>query len=93
MALSGMAPKRIGELRIHETLDELKTDLADYIAELSEATVKERGVFSVALSGGPLIDLMGYILNLPSPHHAYFLFFMILVLRMSRVAIMGHSQD
>ena len=49
------------ELRIHESFDELGTDLADYIADLSETSVKERGVFAVALSGGSLIDLMGYI--------------------------------
>ncbi|PKI62460.1 hypothetical protein CRG98_017084 [Punica granatum] len=39
MALSGVSPNRRGDLRIHENLDELKTDLADYIAELSEVTV------------------------------------------------------
>lgn len=49
-----------GELRIYENLNELSTDLADYIAELSEVSVKERGVFAIALSGGSLIDLMGY---------------------------------
>lgn len=47
------------ELRIHESLDELGTDLADYIAELSETSVKERGVFAVAISGGSLIGLKG----------------------------------
>lgn len=59
MALSGVYKDR-GELRIHESLDELSTDLADYIADLSEASVKERGVFAIALSGGSLIGLMGY---------------------------------
>lgn len=59
MALSGVHKDR-GELRIHECLEELGTDLADYIAELSEASVKERGAFAVALSGGSLIGLMGY---------------------------------
>lgn len=58
MALSGVHKDR--ELRIHESLDELITDLADYIAEISEAAVKERGVFAIALSGGSLIGLMGY---------------------------------
>ncbi|MBA0572781.1 hypothetical protein Golob_003102 [Gossypium lobatum] len=37
---------------MYENLDELKSDLADYIAELSEAAVKERGAFAIALSGG-----------------------------------------
>lgn len=59
MALFG-AHKDTGEKRIHESLDELRTDLADYIAQLSEMSVKERGVFAIALSGGSLIGLMGY---------------------------------
>lgn len=58
MAYSG-AGKEGRELRIHENLDELKIDLAEYIAELSEAAIKERGTFAIALSGGSLIGLMG----------------------------------
>ncbi|KAA8529316.1 hypothetical protein F0562_033885 [Nyssa sinensis] len=64
MALSG-AHKDRGELRIQESLDELCTDLADYIAELSEVSVKERGVFAIALSGGSLIGLMGKLCEAP----------------------------
>ncbi|XP_023531045.1 probable 6-phosphogluconolactonase 1 [Cucurbita pepo subsp. pepo] len=63
MALCGDHKDR--ELRIHESLEELSTDLADYIAELSEASVKERGVFSIALSGGSLISLMGKLCEAP----------------------------
>lgn len=64
-ALPAMAFSRIchndrGELRVYESLDDLTTNLAEYIAELSEASVKDHGVFSVALSGGSLISLMGY---------------------------------
>jgi 6-phosphogluconolactonase len=59
MSLSGAGSDR-GNVRIHESLDELSTDLADYIGELSEASVKERGVFAIALSGGSLVGLMGY---------------------------------
>lgn len=66
MALSG-ANKDGREVRIYEYLDELHTDLADYIAELSEASVKERGVFAIALSGGSLISLMGYVSALYFP--------------------------
>ncbi|GJT14824.1 BTB/POZ domain-containing protein [Tanacetum coccineum] len=40
------------EVRIHESLEELSTVLADYIAELSKASVKDRGFFAIALSGG-----------------------------------------
>ncbi|KAH7569974.1 hypothetical protein JRO89_XS05G0026900 [Xanthoceras sorbifolium] len=64
MALPGVHRDR-GELRIHESLDELSTDLADYIADLSEASVKERGVFAIALSGGSLIGLMGKLCEAP----------------------------
>ncbi|KAL2519261.1 putative 6-phosphogluconolactonase 1 [Abeliophyllum distichum] len=53
------------ELRIHENADELSTDLAEYIAELSEASVKERGVFAIALSGGSLISLMRKLCEAP----------------------------
>ncbi|XAR55935.1 6-phosphogluconolactonase [Bertholletia excelsa] len=65
MALSGALYKGRGELRIHENLDDLSADLADYIAELSEVSVKERGVFAVALSGGSLIGLMGKLREAP----------------------------
>lgn len=64
MAHSGVHKDR-GELRIHENLDELGTDLAEYIAELSEASVKERGVFAIAISGGSLIGLMGKLCEAP----------------------------
>ncbi|KAJ4961164.1 hypothetical protein NE237_021074 [Protea cynaroides] len=63
MAHSGT--KDGGEFRIHENVDELATDLADYIAELSEISVKERGFFAIALSGGSLISLMGKLCEAP----------------------------
>lgn len=72
MALSGA--KRDGkDLRIYEDTGELSTDLTDYIAELSEASVKERGAFAIALSGGSLISFMGYKNRIFL--HIYFLFF------------------
>ncbi|XP_059655671.1 probable 6-phosphogluconolactonase 1 [Cornus florida] len=64
MALSG-AHKDRGELRIQESLAELSTDLADFIADLSEVSVKERGAFAIALSGGSLIGLMGKLCEAP----------------------------
>ncbi|XP_077213983.1 putative 6-phosphogluconolactonase 1 [Tasmannia lanceolata] len=45
-------------VRIFESEEELSTGLADYVAQLSEAAVKERGNFAIALSGGCLIKLM-----------------------------------
>lgn len=52
-------------MRIHENLDDLSTDLVEYISELSEAAVKERGVFAIALSGGSLIGLLGKLCEAP----------------------------
>ncbi|KAG8383027.1 hypothetical protein BUALT_Bualt05G0141500 [Buddleja alternifolia] len=53
------------DLRIYENADELRGHLAEYIAEISEASIKERGVFTVALSGGSLINLMGKLCEAP----------------------------
>lgn len=63
MAYSG-AKEDGREVKIYEYLDELSTDLAEYISELSEASVKERGVFAIALSGGSLISLIRYVSTL-----------------------------
>ena len=60
MALPGARRDGV-ELRIHETLEELSTDLADYISDLSEMTIKERGAFCIAISGGSLVSLMGWV--------------------------------
>lgn len=60
MAFSGDG-KDGRELRVYENLDELKVDLVEYIAKLSDAAVKERGTFAIALSGGSVIGLIGYL--------------------------------
>ncbi|XP_057448088.1 probable 6-phosphogluconolactonase 2 [Lotus japonicus] len=65
MALSDGDNKIRRELRIHERLDDLRADLADYIAEISDASVQARGVFSIAISGGSLIGLLGKLLEAP----------------------------
>ncbi|WOK92295.1 putative 6-phosphogluconolactonase 1 [Canna indica] len=57
--------KNGSELRIFESTDELATDLGEYIAQLSENFVKERGCFTVALSGGSLISMMGKLCEAP----------------------------
>ncbi|EHA8590663.1 putative 6-phosphogluconolactonase 2 [Cocos nucifera] len=64
MAASGEARKK-SELRVFESLDELATDFAEYIAQLSETSVKERGCFTIALSGGSLISLIGKLCVAP----------------------------
>lgn len=52
-------PKKNSEIRIFENLDEIATDLAEYISQVSEISVKERGYFTIALSGGPLVSFLG----------------------------------
>lgn len=64
MALSGACRDGM-ELRIQESLEELSTDLADYISDLSEATIKERGAFCIAISGGSLVSLMRTLSQAP----------------------------
>jgi 6-phosphogluconolactonase len=51
--------KKTSEIRIFESSDELATDLAEYISQLSEISVKDRGCFTIALSGRSLISLLG----------------------------------
>ncbi|XP_020582338.1 probable 6-phosphogluconolactonase 1 [Phalaenopsis equestris] len=64
MAASGYA-KNNSELRVFGSLDDLATDLAEYIAQLSEMSVKERGFFTIALTGGSLIYLMRKLSEAP----------------------------
>lgn len=47
-----------GDVRIYSCIDDLTTELAEYISDLSEKSVKERGCFSVALSGRSTINLI-----------------------------------
>ncbi|KAL1220057.1 putative 6-phosphogluconolactonase 1 [Cardamine amara subsp. amara] len=54
-----------GEIRVHENLEELSIDLVDYIAEISEASIKDHGAFCIVLSGGSLISLMGKLTEPP----------------------------
>ncbi|XP_072997892.1 probable 6-phosphogluconolactonase 2 [Typha latifolia] len=57
--------KKTSELRIFESSDELATDLAEYISQLSEISVKDRGCFTIALSGRSLISLLGKLCEAP----------------------------
>jgi 6-phosphogluconolactonase len=58
-------PKRNSEIRIFESSDEISTDLAEYISQISEISVKERGCFAVALSGAPLVSYLGKLCEAP----------------------------
>ncbi|KAL5196900.1 hypothetical protein ABZP36_000412 [Zizania latifolia] len=58
-------PKRNNEIRIFESSDEMSTDLAEYISQVSEISVKERGYFAIALSGGSLVSFLGKLCEAP----------------------------
>lgn len=58
-------PKLNSEIRIFESSDEIVTDLAEYISQVSEISVKERGYFAIALSGGPLVSFLGKLCEAP----------------------------
>ncbi|KAJ4963088.1 hypothetical protein NE237_023027 [Protea cynaroides] len=50
--------KKDPEVRMFNCTEQLSTALAEYVIENSDAAVKERGAFSVVLSGGNLIHLL-----------------------------------
>ncbi|KAM0863596.1 hypothetical protein ACQ4PT_044501 [Festuca glaucescens] len=58
-------PKKNSEIRIFESTDDMATDLAEYISQVSEISVKERGYFAIALSGGYLVNLMRKLCEAP----------------------------
>ncbi|KAF3323400.1 putative 6-phosphogluconolactonase 1 [Carex littledalei] len=65
MATTVCEAKKNTELRVFEFSDELATDLAEYVAQLSEISVKERGCFTIALSGGPIVGVMRKLCEAP----------------------------
>jgi 6-phosphogluconolactonase len=52
-------PKRNRDIRGFDSSDEISTDLAEYISQISEISINERGHFAIALSGGPLVSFLG----------------------------------
>lgn len=55
------------EVKVLGSEEELAAALAEYVADLSGKFVRERGLFTVVLSGGYLIDLLRYSLSIFSP--------------------------
>ncbi|RCV13888.1 hypothetical protein SEVIR_2G392700v4 [Setaria viridis] len=58
-------PKRNSEIRVFESFDDISTDLAEYISQISEISVKERGYFAIALSGAPLVSFLWKLCEAP----------------------------
>ncbi|KAJ8625527.1 hypothetical protein MRB53_034057 [Persea americana] len=61
----GRKEKRAPQVRVFDNEEELSTALADYVAQLSEKSVRERGVFSIVLSGGNLTRLLRKLAKAP----------------------------
>ncbi|KAG2551265.1 probable 6-phosphogluconolactonase 1 [Panicum virgatum] len=57
--------KKNCEVRVFESSYEMATDLAEFISQISEISVKERGYFVIALSGGPLTRHMRKLCEVP----------------------------
>lgn len=55
-----MAEKGNKTILKFDTEDDVAVALAKYTADLSERFIKEKGSFTVVLSGGTLIDTMRY---------------------------------
>lgn len=49
-----------GDIKVFDSEEDLAVSLAKYIANLSDKFAKERGAFTVALSGGSLIKSLRY---------------------------------
>lgn len=57
--------KGSGKLNVFDSEEELSVSLAKYVADLSDKFVKERGAFTVVLSGGSLIKSLRKLLEAP----------------------------
>lgn len=63
-----------GDIQMFDSEEDLAVSLAKYVADLSDKYAKERGAFTVALSGGSLIK------SLRSAKQIYILFFFVILL-------------
>lgn len=57
--------RREPELRLFDSCEELDSCLADYVYQISEAAIRERGSFSLVLSGGVLPNRLGKLTRPP----------------------------
>ncbi|WOH06627.1 hypothetical protein DCAR_0626055 [Daucus carota subsp. sativus] len=54
-----------GEVNVFNKREDLSVSLAKYIAELSDKFTKERGAFTIVLSGGDLFESLGKLVESP----------------------------
>ncbi|CAI5491832.1 unnamed protein product [Closterium sp. Naga37s-1] len=50
-----------GELRVHESADDISRGLADVIVRASEAAIAAHGSFSIVISGGSVVKCLGQL--------------------------------
>lgn len=50
------------ELRLFDSSEELDSCLADYVYQISESAVNERGSFSLVISGGDMANRLGFFI-------------------------------
>ncbi|CAM6049478.1 unnamed protein product [Sphagnum compactum] len=67
MASFGKLDKDL-HLQVYENVEELSDSLAEHVAQLSASAVKDRGAFTVVLSGGSLIKTLGKLCEPPYLH-------------------------
>ncbi|OMO72861.1 6-phosphogluconolactonase, DevB-type [Corchorus capsularis] len=60
-----MEKKEGGELRLFDSSEELSSGLADFVLQVAESAVKERGSFSLVLSGGDIPNRLGKLTKAP----------------------------
>ncbi|XP_012078354.1 probable 6-phosphogluconolactonase 1 [Jatropha curcas] len=60
-----MAKKNVPDIRLFDSSEELSSGLADYINEISESCINEKGSFSLVLSGGDLPKRLEKLTNSP----------------------------
>lgn len=50
-----------GDVKIFNNREDLSVSLAKYIADLSDKFIKDRGAFTIVLSGGDLFESLGFV--------------------------------
>ncbi|XP_050213807.1 probable 6-phosphogluconolactonase 1 [Mercurialis annua] len=57
--------KKEAEVRLFDSSEELSSGFADYVHQISESAIKERGSFAIVLSGGDIPNRLGKLTRSP----------------------------